>query len=521
MILSRATQHVLLPLDGRLAAMWPALKTLDHNGQKLALVPHTPAEQIALKLAGYKVPEPILSYYDFEGRTPFQAQKATAAHLSSNRRAYVLSDLGTGKTRAALWAWKYLNKEGCAGKLLVVAPLSTLKFTWQAEAWQALPDVKTVVLHSSSGKQARLKALATPDAEIFIINHDGLRTIEHEIWERRDIDTLVLDELAVYRNNSLRSKRMQKFAQRFNWVWGMTGRPCPNSPVDVWHQCKIITPNTVPKHWSWARNTLMHQVNPWLWVPKPDAIERACGWMSPHIRFTLDDVAELPEAVIRTVDAEMGKEQAKAYTRFARELAIMVKNKQVTAANAGIEMGKLLQIACGYVYDVKGDVIKFDENPRQELLLELIEEAPHKVLIFAPWRHLLKGLSELLTNQKEPIDHAVIHGGVNAGERNEIFEAFQSTSRYHCLLAHPATLAHGLTLTAATTCIWVSPVTSLEQWEQANARIRRPSQKHKQLYLCLQGSPMERRVYSMLRGKQRVQDEFLSLLRNGMKADEE
>jgi SNF2 family DNA or RNA helicase len=75
---------------------------------------------------------------------------------------------------------------------------------------------------------------------------------------------------------------------------------------------------------------------------------------------------------------------------------------------------------------------------------------------------------------------------------------------------------HGLTLTAATTIIWYSPVASLDIYEQANARIRRVGQKHKQLFLHLQSSQIERKVYQMLRNKQRTQDAFLEMIKTSM-----
>ena len=84
------------------------------------------------------------------------------------------------------------------------------------------------------------------------------------------------------------------------------------------------------------------------------------------------------------------------------------------------------------------------------------------------------------------------------------------------LLAHPATLHHGITATAATTLIWYSPVTSLEQFEQANARIWRYGQRNKQLFLHLQATAVERRVYSLLRTKARLQDEFLALIKTSV-----
>jgi len=508
-ILSR--DRLLLPFEGKIRAMWPRAPHLEHEGLEWAVLSDGPREHIALAAAGYRLPPPILRHYDWENTStpPFETQKQTAALMSSNRRCYVLSDMGTGKTRSALFAWRYLRRQGCAGKLLVVAPLSTLKFTWLTEAFKVMPHVKAVVLHGT--KKRRLKLLEDPEAEIFIINHAGITTIEYELQARKDIDCLVLDELAVYRNNSIRTKRMRAFAERFAWCWGMSGRPMPNAPTDVWNQCRIITPHSVPKYYSWARDVLMQKIDMYRWVPKPGAVETARSWMQPSIRTALDDVVELPPMVVRAVDVELGKEQQRAYARLAREMAVLVEQKQIVAANAGVNMGKLLQVAAGWVYDNDGGAVEFKDNPRKQLLLDLIDEATHKVLIFVPWRHAIQGISDLLT--EEEIDHAVIHGSINANDRNAIFNDFQTTQQYRCLLAHPATLAHGLTLTKAATCIWFSPITSLEQWEQSNARIRRPSQQNKQLYLCMQGTPIEKKVYALLRRKQNLQDRLLELLK--------
>ena len=106
---------------------------------------------------------------------------------------------------------------------------------------------------------------------------------------------------------------------------------------------------------------------------------------------------------------------------------------------------------------------------------------------------------------------AVVSGDTPAGKRSDIFHTFQNTDKYKVLLVHPACLAHGITLTAATTAIWVSPVLDLETFDQANARIRRVGQKHKQQIIMIQGTPVERRVYSMLRNKQRIQEQLLQL----------
>ena len=80
------------------------------------------------------------------------------------------------------------------------------------------------------------------------------------------------------------------------------------------------------------------------------------------------------------------------------------------------------------------------------------------------------------------------------------------------LNAHPECMSHGLTLTAADTIVWFGPVTKLETYEQANARITRVGQTHKQQVIKLVGTHAERALYQRLAGKQALQDNILELL---------
>jgi hypothetical protein len=436
--------------------------------------------------------------------------------LLLRRNGCVFCTGNTGKTRAALFAWRFLNRQKIAGKLLVVAPLSTLKFTWAAECRAILPDCKVAVLHGTAKK--RLELLKN-GADIFIINHDGLKTIVSELWNRTDINFLILDELAVYRNESVRSKQMRDFAQRFTWVVGMTGRPMPQAPTDVWGQCKIVTPGACPKFFRHARTELMVKLDLYKWAPKPDAIEKALSWMQPSVRYSLDDVVELPEAIYRTIDVELTKQQLEIYVALAKQYIAMVERKQITAANAAVALGKLLQVGGGYVYTStssnpeqnKKDYVKLDSAPRQQALLDIIESAEHKIIVAMPWTHQIEEMSAFLTNRKEPIDHAVVYGKTT--HREKIFDAFQNSEQYRVLLTHPRTTHHGITLTAADTAVWYSPHPSLEVYEQFNARIRRVGQKHKQQFIHLLATSAERRVYNLLHAKQRLQDAFLQMLK--------
>src|SRR5215469_1422244 len=147
--------RLLLPFSGAVKGMWPHARQIAHQGIDWAILKDGPREHLALAAAGWKLPPPILRHYDWENATtpPFAVQRATAALMSSSRRCYCLNDMGCGKTRSALWAWRYLRRNGCARKLLVVAPLSTLKFTWLVEAFAIMPHVKAEVLWHRSRKK--------------------------------------------------------------------------------------------------------------------------------------------------------------------------------------------------------------------------------------------------------------------------------------------------------------------------------------------------------------------------------
>ncbi len=505
-IVSRKNQALLVPRNGKSENLFPGAPVMD----EYLVVPHDIRSTICARAVGYEVPNPMLCYYNWKGATPYAVQRSTCDMLTTNARGYVLNGMGTGKTKTVLWAWEYLHEQKLAGKALVVTTLSNLHITWAAEVFSTMPGRKAVVLHGTKPK--RLELLDT-DADVYIINHDGLKTIQAALTLRTDIDTLMLDELAVYRNNSDRSKAMRKFAQRFKIVWGLTGAPMPQAPTDVWAQAKIVTPHTVPAYFRQAQELLMNKVNQFKLVPKDNAIETAFKMLQPSVRYSLDAVVELPEVVHRTIDVPLTKEQKTAYDSLSKAFQADVQGEKITAVNAAVAMGKLLQVSGGWVY--AGDKAKpvcLDAAPRIDALIDLVNSNERKVLIFVPYIHTIEGLSPTL--DKAGIEHAIVHGGITAGDRSSIFRLFQQTDKYKALLAHPACLAHGLTLTAADLIIWYMPITSLDIYDQANARITRIGQKHRQQVVHLQSTPVERKIYRLLQGKSNVQAQLLAMLAN-------
>ena len=507
-IVSRANQSLLVPpLDKALGGspLFPDAPVIDGS----IVVSHGMRETLLLRHMGFKVPNPMELYYEYphpEGEPPFHVQHVTCQLLSENPRSYVLNDMGTGKTRTVYWTWDYLNQQKLAGKLLVVCKLSNLRDPWADEAFKIIPGRKVTLLHGS--RKLRLQLLEDP-ADVYVINHDGLRVIYKELLARKDITVLCIDELSAYRNNSDRTKLMKKFAKNFPTVWGLTGNPRPNAPTDVFHQVKIVTPAKAPASFRMAQEQLMTRMSQYVWKPKPGANEIAFGWMQPAVRFALDDVVELPDALTRPIHVDLSKQQEKVYNAVKKDLIAQIRDKKITALNAGVAMGKLIQISGGWDYTQAPQFVRLDAGPRVGALIDLVEASSHKVIVCIPYRHMLEGINGIFGRLKVDFDWCMVHG--DTPDRQGLFNLFQHTDKYHCMLAHPGCVSHGLNLTTADTIIWYIPITSYDTFEQVEARIRRTGQKHKQQFLQMRATPIEERLYTLLRQKETGQDKLLTL----------
>jgi SNF2 family DNA or RNA helicase len=490
-------------LDKRVLSLIPDARLV---GDRLH-VRHTPATTILLKTIGIELPSAVTSHYDFEGGRPFNIQKKTVELLTENPRCYILSSFGTGKTKSVLWAFAYLKSVKAAKRMLVVAPLSTLRFVWAREAFDTVPHLKVNVLHGSADKRKKLLA---EEADIYVINPDGLGVVADEVIKRTDIDVIAIDELAMFRNRTVRTRIMARITRAKTICWGMTGAPTPNAPTDVYHQARIITPNTMTLPFTRFREELMVKQGDFKWVPRPGAVERAFEVLRPHVRYTLDDVVELPDFVSQYTEVELSDLQKKVYSGIRRHCYEQLQGKEITAANAAVAMTKLLQISMGWVYSGDRTVLDLEGTPRLEALTDIVQANQHKVICYVPYKHALDGVCSHLNRQK--IDAVAVSGDTSAKDRGDIFNLFQHTVKHKVLVAHPAVAAHGLTLTAADTIVWFGPITSLEIYDQANARIHRVGQKHKQTYVHMHATNVEKYVYQLLIRKINAQDQLLKLL---------
>ena len=130
----------------------------------------------------------------------------------------------------------------------------------------------------------------------------------------------------------------------------MTGSPTPSAPTDAFGLAHLVTPETAPRSFVHFRHETMLQVTQFKWVPRKDAAETVSRVLQPAVRFTLDEIVELPPLIEREIVVPVGNRQKKIYDGLRDYAAVQLREGTITAANGGVVFSKMLQASCGWVY---------------------------------------------------------------------------------------------------------------------------------------------------------------------------
>jgi SNF2 family DNA or RNA helicase len=475
----------------RVTSVIPKSKVVEANG---VLVNWGIDEALTLSKLNITVPSPINSRYSWTGKyAPFDHQKKTAAFLTMHPRAFCFNEQGTGKTASAIWAADFLMKQGKIKRALVICPLSIMDSAWRDDFFTFAPHRSVDVAYGESKKR---KEIIRQGADFVVINYDGVEIVYDEI-AKGGFDLVIIDEATHYKNaQSKRWKILNKLMTDDTWLWMMTGTPAAQSPLDAYGLAKLINPLSVPRFFGSFRDMVMTKASQFRWVIKPSASALVFNALQPAIRFTKEECLDLPDMTYVKRQVELTRQQKKYYDILKKRMVMEINGDEVSAVNAAVIMNKLLQISAGAVYTDEGDTLEFDIKHRYKVLREVIDESSQKVLIFVPFKHTIDVLTDKL--RADGITTEVIRGDVPVARRTDIFKRFQEAHDPRVLVIQPQAAAHGVTLTAANTVVWWGPTPSLETYAQANARVHRAGQKHPCTVVQLQGSTVEKRVYSLL-----------------------
>jgi SNF2 family DNA or RNA helicase len=460
------------------------------------------------------LPSPIKRDYNYPGLyKPFDHQRTTAEFLSINHRAFCFNEAGTGKTSSVIWAADYLIEQKQVKRVLVICPLSIMYSAWQNDVMNTAMHRSVAVAHGPANKRQKI---ISGGYDFVVINYDGVAIVKDDIING-GFDLIVIDEANAYKSPSTaRWKTLAKILKPETRLWMLTGTPASQSPVDAYGLARLVCPQNVPKFSMAWRDKVMHQVTRFKWIPKTNARVEVFKALQPAIRFAKDECLDLPDVLYTTREVPLTPQVQKYYKMLKEQMMIEAAGTQISAVNAAAGLNKLLQISGGAVYTDNREVLEFDIQPRLNALMEVIEETDYKIIIFVPYRHSIEVVSRYLTDKN--ITNEVIQGDVTATQRANIINQFQNMEEPRVLVIQPQAASHGVTLTAANTVVFWSPVMSVETYLQCIARMDRVGQKNKMTVVHLQGSDVEKKMYAMLQGKVDLHTKLVDLYREEMES---
>lgn len=446
---------------------------------------------------------------------PYDHQREIAAVKASHPRVMDGSDPGTGKSRSTLDAFSAMKEAGTADRMLVFAPLSILRPSWEADCRKFTPHLTTSVVTAKE----KFKALPPAEmADVYITNHDAIKWLADWKPPAGERWVLVIDEVPAFKNRtSQRSKAMAKFRKHFDVRWFLSGSLNSNGVCDTWHpyfllddgerlgrqffgfRSQVCTPKSTGPGGQYTE-----------WVEKPHALDVVADRTKDiTVRVKFEDCLDVPENVTRHLHVDLPKKLMAQYLQLLREAALEAsEGKLITAVHAGAKAQKLLQLCSGAVYDGEGSYQVLD-TARTDLALDLIEAREASVCAFN-WRHQRDLL--VAGAEKRGIKFGVIDGSTPVKEREVIVERYQQ-GHLQVVFAHPQSAAHGLTLTRGTATIWPSPTSNAEHFIQFNRRIYRAGQQQKTETICISANnTREEDVYDRLGGKLEKVDHLATLM---------
>lgn len=414
--------------------------------------------------------------------------------------------MGLGKTVCTLTAIDELmyNRFEVV-KVLVIAPKRVADDTWsrESEKWDHLTHLKiSKVLGTQKERRAALEA----QADIYVINRENVSWLV-ELYQRKwPFDMVVIDELSSFKSNkSQRFKALKTVTPLIKRIVGLTGTPTPNGYLDLWPQMylldrgerlgKTITGYRDRYFTPGRRNG--YTVFDW---DLKEGAEKAIQEKIKDICISMsaEDYLDLPERINNDVLVTLDPKARALYEQLEKELILQVDDSNITALTAATLGQKLLQIANGAVYDTEGNYIQIHDG-KLEALEDIVEFNQEPILVFYNFKHDYDRLMKHFKHLKP----RTLETSKDIKDWNE--------GKIRLLLAHPASVGHGLNIQAGGHIIvWFGLTWSLELYQQANARLDRQGQTENVIvHHLIAAGTWDEKVMAVLQRKDTGQAAFL------------
>lgn len=410
---------------------------------------------------------------------PFQAEDV--AKLRDRKSVLIANEMGTGKTYEAI-ALDLLHRDEGKGPTLVIAPLTVLPM-WEDHYKELAPHLRTIVIDPRK-RGDFLAALKKQSADVFILHWDVLRIIKKElqgIWFLH----IIADEVHRAKNRKAQQTRALKLLKAA-YRSGLSGTPVINRPHDLWSILHWLYPREWTSYWRFYESFVDYELiypQGYHKVLGPKNEKELLRTIRPYYtrRKKKDVLQDLPDKYYTKLWVELLPKQRKAYDEMKKDMITWLSTQEETtlplvAPVVIAQLIRLQQLAAAYVsFDEEYNTILSEPSAKLDVLMQILEDNPdEQVVIFTQFKQLVRLACERFTRAGIPF--SIITGDIKAKDRRTAVADFQNC-KTRVFIGTIGAGGEGITLTAASTVIFLDRDWSPARNAQAEDRLHRIGQK--------------------------------------------
>lgn len=466
----------------------------------------------------------------FEFKTkPFSHQLEGVEYGLKYDRWFLGDEQGLGKTKqvidiAVARKLKYGYKH-----CLIVCGVNTLKWNW----------VNEIHTHSNEGSyilgqklsKGKIKIGSTKDKindlnfllldklvlPYFIITNvesfrdKNIADLIQQLCKKGIINMCAADEMHKMKNPT--SQQTKGFLKCLpDCRIGMTGTPLMNSPMDLYVILKWLGYESHAFYSFKQHYCVMGGYGGYEIVGYKNLDQLTAQVREIMLRRLKSEVLDLPEKIYVDDVVEMDGKQAVMYKEVEAGLKADYINGDIDLTNPLSALIRLRQTT-GYPGILSDEITESAKLDRLEEIVENCISNDEKVIIFSNWTQMTDAILQVLHTKLKLIgrlEPAVITGNTNDSDRQQIVDRFQNNDVCRVIVGTIGAMGTGLTLTAATTVIFVDEPWNKALFDQAVDRAHRIGQKNNiTIYSIMCKDTIDERIHNLIYKKGAMSDAII------------
>ena len=468
---------------------------------------------------------------NYRFKTKPYGHQLEALEMSWNKEVFAyFMEMGTGKSKVLLDNIAMLYDKGKINGALLIAPKGVYKNWFDQEIPTHLPDHidKEVVLWQSNITKSQSRKLGTlfktgEELHILVMNVEAFSTqkgVDFAAKFLRSHNTLMaVDESTTIKNpDAKRTKNIVKLGEQSKYRRILTGSPVTKSPLDLYKQCEFLDPWLLG-HSSYytfrTRYAKMATANfggrSVQIVVGYKNLEELSEKLKPFsFRILKEECLDLPAYTYQKRIIQLTPDQQRLYDQMKRMALAIKDGETMSTATALVQLMRLQQITCGHFKSDTGEVYEI-KNDRVNALIDVLNEAQGKVVIWAHWRNDIETIVKHVKKTFGDNSYVTYYGDTSTEDRQKAIKAIQDPdSDVRFIIGTPQTGGYGITLTEADTMVYYSNGYDLEKRTQSEARINRIGQTRKMTYVdIICEKTVDEKIVKALRKKYNIASKII------------